>query len=166
MPIDVPTLRAFKETVQRDQIPHDEFSHVYSPIPAPFDPSRGQSPVVQISLIIASRGAPYRPKTRCSSDLRSIHSTSPRSPTEYESGVARSTRIGAPSFRKRRAIPNPSAASTADAATARRPPVTGELDPSAKRTPHPRRRRRPPRPGGRPDPPRAESTPGFVADRR
>src|SRR2546422_5479816 len=56
MPIDVPTLRAFKETVQRDQIPHDEFSHVYSPIPAPFDPSRGQSPVVQISLIIASRG--------------------------------------------------------------------------------------------------------------
>src|SRR5712692_6863078 len=110
VPIDVPTLRAFEEAIQRDQIPHDEFSHVNSPIPARFDPSRGQSPAAQVSLVAAFRRAPHRPAGPCWSERRSIHSASPCSPTEPGSGVARSTRTGARSLRSRSAIPTPAAA--------------------------------------------------------
>src|SRR5439155_17492882 len=124
VPIDVPALRAFEEAIQRDQIPHDEFSHVHSPIPARFDPSRGQSPAEQISVTVAFRRAPHRPESPGLSKCRSVHSTSPGSPTERGSGVARSTTIGARSFRKRSAIPNPSAASTAAAAKAYRYPLS------------------------------------------
>src|SRR5207245_4580482 len=47
MPVNVPTLRALKEAVQRHQVPHDEFTHVRLPIPGRF--RRGKSSGLHIS---------------------------------------------------------------------------------------------------------------------